>query len=813
MENIKKWRWFRAGRMAQVKFENGEDIARLAELDRKHWLAISMPVEGVRFDRRMLELMDTDSDGRIRTPEVLAAIEFLKSRNVDFDSLFKPADEDAQALAKTVSQLADLSKAAPGEEDAKAMAAWEADGGRSEVKFLGEDTPAAEAALAAVEKDIDAFFTPPDDMPLVTEDPDKVLPLDLKRINPKCQDAMALFSELVVRKTVGEASSIDRMAWKKIKAAFAPYRAWIAAKPVMNAAAKAALEDEERVLRYKLHLLEFLENYVNMKRLYSADGCAVFQTGTLRIDAKEMNLCFHVASESAHSALAARSNCCILYLKLSRKSEGAERTVAAVVTAGAVAQLYPGRNGVFYDRDGKDWEAVVTKVVESQVSLVEAFWAPWRKLGEGISSAVKKFLGDRQTAAQSKVETGVKEGSSSGAAMASSVAAVGIGVGMMGAAFASVMAAVSGMTPWQIAASVVAVILAVSLPSAILTWFKLRRRDLGAVLNASGWAINRPMYFSMSRARAFTKCARSAWAKCFLFVLVALAALGLGVAAAALTCGTCCAADAQNDEAARPKREWRGISGATYIGGRKVSPGYLRGKIVLLDCRDYGSEAEVEKIKSLQSVWATYKSKPFVLLGSHRGKAGDEAVKEVLKKAGVTYPVYRGAGITTGESEGRDSFIYVVENAGMRLAYRGQDEHKAQGVISGLIVADAVPPGPRMFKHFLHYELEFLPGKAYLRLKDFRERFPGEAAAYADEWAKLSSDEDLLELAKLVNLARLVKDRDRSTKASARVTPEIIDEAVARYSRLKDNPNPAFVQEAKNSLADLKWAAAALKKK
>jgi hypothetical protein len=92
--------------------------------------------------------------------------------------------------------------------------------------------------------------------------------------------------------------------------------------------------------------------------------------------------------------------------------------------------------------------------------------------------------------------------------MASSVAAIGIGVGMMGAALASIMAAVSNMTWWQILVAIAAVILVVSLPSVVLTWFKLRQRDIGAILNASGWAINRPMRFSVQRARGFTKCAR-----------------------------------------------------------------------------------------------------------------------------------------------------------------------------------------------------------------------------------------------------------------------------------------------------------------
>ena len=502
-----KWKWTKEGRMAQVRFVTGEDIARLAELDQKCWAALSMPTTGVRFDARMLELMDADGDGRIRTPEVIAAVDFLKAKNVNLDDLLKPSEADGKKLADVLARQADLAASAPSAADKQALADWEAKGQTPEVAVFGEATAAGEAALAAVESVIDAFFAPPEDMPLVTEAPDVTLPLR-DHLNPKHLEAIMAFADACVKPVLGDGvTSIDRIGWKKVKAAFAPYRAWVAAKPVMNAGKLGDLVDEERVLRYKLHLLEFLENFVSMRRLYAADESATFQMGTLRIDGKEMSLCFHVASEAAHSALSGKSNCCVLYLKLTRPSEKAERSVCAVVTAGAVAQLYVGRNGVFFDRDGKDWDAVVTKVVENQVSLAEAFWAPWRKLGEGVASTVKKFLGAKQSAAQATVDASAQSTQAGGAAMASSVAAIGIGIGMVTAAAASLMAVVSGMNAKEVAISIVALVLVVSLPSMILTWFKLRKRDLGAILNAGGWAVNRPMYFSMKRARAFTKCA------------------------------------------------------------------------------------------------------------------------------------------------------------------------------------------------------------------------------------------------------------------------------------------------------------------
>ncbi len=493
--------------MAQVKFETGDDVAHLADLDQKHWLAISMPTVGVRFDARMLRLMDSDGDGRIRAPEILAAVGFLKARGVDLNELFDPPGDLEAKLADVQSRQADLAKTEPSDADKKALAEWEAAGRAPEVAVFGENTAAADAALAAVEPAIDAFFTPPEDMPLVTEEPDRALPLK-SHLNPKHLEAVLAFAEACVKPVLGDVDELDRLGWKKIRETLAPYRAWVAAKPVMNAGLLDRLEDDERELRYRLHLLELLENYVSMKRLYT-DDLAIFQTGTLQIDAKELTLCFHVESEAAHAALAGKSNCCVLYLKLSRPSDGATRQICAVVTAGTVGQLYAGRNGVFYDRDGKDWEAVVTKVVENQVSLGEAFWMPWRKLGESVASLAQKFLGEKQSESQKKLCSGVQNAQAGNAALASSVAAIGIGVGMMGTAVAALAAAVKGMTPWQFLLSAVAVLLVVSLPSVALTWMKLRKRDLGAILNACGWAVNRPMRFSMARARAFTRCART----------------------------------------------------------------------------------------------------------------------------------------------------------------------------------------------------------------------------------------------------------------------------------------------------------------
>jgi hypothetical protein len=181
-----------------------------------------------------------------------------------------------------------------------------------------------------------------------------------------------------------------------------------------------------------------------------------------------------------------------------------------------------GRNGLFYDRDGRDWDAVIVRIVESPVSLKEAFWSPWIKISTMIGDQIRKLLTSRQDAMLSAtakqidatsatVEAGavpaVKPPRMEGAALASSVAAIGIAVGLVGSAVGGLVSAVSGMPPWRALLGVLAIFLAVSGPSVVLAWFKLRARDLGPLLNACGWAVNSRIRITFRLGHAFTRAA------------------------------------------------------------------------------------------------------------------------------------------------------------------------------------------------------------------------------------------------------------------------------------------------------------------
>ena len=70
-----KWRFFKTAHLVQVCVEDGEALANLRELDQKLWTVLSMSTDGLVFDKRTLELLDTDGDGRIRAPELIAAVD------------------------------------------------------------------------------------------------------------------------------------------------------------------------------------------------------------------------------------------------------------------------------------------------------------------------------------------------------------------------------------------------------------------------------------------------------------------------------------------------------------------------------------------------------------------------------------------------------------------------------------------------------------------------------------------------------------------------------------------------------------------
>ncbi|MGN0854770.1 MAG: peroxiredoxin family protein [Kiritimatiellia bacterium] len=268
--------------------------------------------------------------------------------------------------------------------------------------------------------------------------------------------------------------------------------------------------------------------------------------------------------------------------------------------------------------------------------------------------------------------------------------------------------------------------------------------------------------------------------------------------------------------------EWDNVGPDRRLGGRMISAGYLRGKVVLLDRRDYTDPANAEAIRQLQTLWATYKSKPFILLASQHGAVSREKMAQALKQLGVTYPVYADARLTKPDAteeeleamakafaDTRPSLV-ILDSTCRRKLYSGRDMRVAQGVVGGAILAASVPTSPRQYDFLLDWELRNLPGRAYVRLKEYRARFPQDAAKYADDWQTLAARDEIRQLAKLVELSRMIKDRDVASASARRLTPEILERAMEKYAPLKQSADAFVAQEAKNALADIRFSEATL---
>ncbi|MFM9080008.1 MAG: hypothetical protein ACKOTE_07715, partial [Opitutaceae bacterium] len=90
--NSHNWTFFRTGGLDQVALTSGADLLGLEHLDQKLWVALSCPVKGLELDEKTLALIDTDGDGRVRVPEITAAIKWAAVRLKDAGALLAGTD-------------------------------------------------------------------------------------------------------------------------------------------------------------------------------------------------------------------------------------------------------------------------------------------------------------------------------------------------------------------------------------------------------------------------------------------------------------------------------------------------------------------------------------------------------------------------------------------------------------------------------------------------------------------------------------------------------------------------------------------------
>ncbi len=656
-----RWKFYRVGGLDQVALETAADLEHLHELDQKLWVALSCPVKGLELDEKTLALLDLDHDGRVRSPELLAAIAWCRARLADLGALIpgqaalplaaiRQDTPEGKALLGAARQvLASLGRADAAEvrpEDVKdltnvfakttfngdgvvppeaaeddatrqaivdamacagstpdrsglpgidqarldafwkelaAFAEWQAAGEGGGVQVLGAGTAAAFEAVRAVKAKVDDYFTrcrlaavdprgaallnrsdeeltalAAKDLsaagaelaafPLARVEADRPLPL-VGPVNPAWAGAVAALRSAAAEPAFGAGkATLSAEEWAALQASLAPYAAWLAARKgaaveplgaarvraLLGGGAKAAVEallardtaveaeanavaDVARMVHYHRDLYVLLKNFVSFADFYDAGQPAIFQAGTLYLDARSCDLCIKVDDPGAHAGLAGLSRMYLAYCECRRPS-GEKMRIAACFTQGDADYLMVGRNGLFYDRKGQDWDATIVKIVENPISIRQAFFSPYKKFLRMIEEQVARFAAAKDKEADARLAAAAD---ATGAAasgkpppkaepvdvgkMVGIIAALGVGAGAIGALFGGFVSGFLALQPWW--AKLVAVagmVMVISGPAMLIAWLKLRQRTLGPVLDANGWAVNGRVRVNLPLGTALT---------------------------------------------------------------------------------------------------------------------------------------------------------------------------------------------------------------------------------------------------------------------------------------------------------------------
>jgi hypothetical protein len=385
-------------------------------------------------------------------------------------------------------------------------------------------------------------------LPLAAVTGERSLPL-VHGVNPAWAAALQLLREQAVEPVFGAAlTALSEEQWEQLKTTLAQCQQWLAACPatplgtlteaevqaLLGSSQQAALmelldHDEaekehslqamalEKLIRLQRDLLALLNNFVSFSAFYRREGAA-FQAGTLFLDGRSCDLTVEVADAAAHSALAAMAKTYLAYCECRR--EGEKKIIVAAFTAGDVDFLFVGRNGVFYDRAGLDWDATIVKLIDNPTSIGQAFFSPYKKFLRMIEEQVAKHAASKNDLVNTslsdsagKLVTAPAELAPAAAAAAprktdvGTVAAIGVALGSLSAVLVGIFGKFIELGPW-IPMAILGIILAISGPSMLIAWLKLRQRSLGPILDASGWAINGRMNINLGLGKSLSQTAK-----------------------------------------------------------------------------------------------------------------------------------------------------------------------------------------------------------------------------------------------------------------------------------------------------------------
>lgn len=411
--------------------------------------------------------------------------------------------------------------------------------------------------------------------PIARPNPEGILDIEAW-LNPLFADDLKKLAALVLplvpaikkRENPNTNTKISRKEWAKIRELFGEFRAYMQRKPPDmpdelrgdelrelilgplperlrfliaedREASKElkAISDLEKLALYQRWLVELANNMASFPYLFVLNERCLFETGTLILDGRELSFCVRVNQKSEHKAIAEQANLFVIYADLDRKSKSGETetmSIAAAVTSGVRRGISMGKRGIFYDREGREWDARIVDIIVRPISLWEAAVAPFVRLRDFVLDRIERWTESRFVSAESRaLETGEGQvlapdalaaprppGAASDPAAqqaqrnASNAQSLGlanlffgsaISLAAIGSAAAFAIKTLSLTDPVNLLVVVCGIVGGIMLLSAFLGWLRLRKRDLSTLLEACGWAFNVRILLRRRHSLRFTR--------------------------------------------------------------------------------------------------------------------------------------------------------------------------------------------------------------------------------------------------------------------------------------------------------------------
>jgi hypothetical protein len=243
--------------------------------------------------------------------------------------------------------------------------------------------------------------------------------------------------------------------------------------------------------------------------------------------------------------LAKNSGIFLLYLQITGAKPEDAFEIAVPVTRTSAEDFYVGKRGVFFTIAGRELDAQIVQIVANPISLWDSIKDPFRRVSGMVGGRLTQISASIQKESEKAITTspsdqqiiqkGMREAQQTTAQPAASaplpsqpagipngqrnsstardlMVGGGLLIAGLGTALKFVVDAAKSLTQprtLQVLLIMIGIFIVTSILAAVISaWKKLRQRDLGVLLQASGWSINGRMRLIRPMARIFCRKAR-----------------------------------------------------------------------------------------------------------------------------------------------------------------------------------------------------------------------------------------------------------------------------------------------------------------